>query len=402
MRRARCPQGGSGLRATVVAMRPDPTYKTIFAHPFMVEELMRWLVADLHGARELVDALDFCGMVRVHEQSVASGARGQHGYANDMVWQVPFHRRPADDGGEGWLYLVVMLEFQSEVDFLMALRIRNYVDNFHMERWRGEGFGAGARLAPVLPIVLYNGDSRWTAVARVIDLVTAGATGALGGGALGATWGAAPLFAGDGYLLLDTRRLGPEDSRHDNAAALLAGLENLELETAEELFGALHKRLNAPQLQELREVMLGWASRQARRRLGVELGDMAELNRLRDPDEIDAYYGARVHAWKEEYRAEGWAEGQAEGRAEGQAEGRAEGRAEGIEQGLARGLAAERELLCRQAGRKFDAGTADRLAGLLAPIGDTRRLAEVGDWIIDCTTGAELIARFGNGTGSGP
>ena len=44
-------------------MRPDPTYKTIFAHPFMVEELMRWLVADLHGARELVDALDFCAMV---------------------------------------------------------------------------------------------------------------------------------------------------------------------------------------------------------------------------------------------------------------------------------------------------------------------------------------------------
>ena len=132
--------------------------------------------------------------------------------------------------------------------------------------------------------------------------------------------------------------------------------------------------------------MLGWASRQARRRLGVELGEMAELNRLQDPDEIDAYYGARVHAWKEEYRAEG----------------RAEGQAEGIEQGLERGLAAERELLCRQTGRKFDAGTADRLAGLLAPIGDTRRLAEVGDWIIDCTTGAELIARFGNGTGSGP
>ena len=34
--------------------------------------------------------------------------------------------------------------------------------------------------------------------------------------------------------------------------------------------------------------------------------------------------------------------------------------------------------------------------------GPTRRLAQAGDWIIDCTTGAELIARFGNGTGSGP
>ena len=41
-------------RVTIAAMNPDPTYKQIFAHEFMVEELMRWFVADLHGARELV------------------------------------------------------------------------------------------------------------------------------------------------------------------------------------------------------------------------------------------------------------------------------------------------------------------------------------------------------------
>ena len=51
---------------------------------------------------------------------------------------------------------------------------------------------------------------------------------------------------------------------------------------------------------------------------------------------------------------------------------------------------------------RHDDGHDGQVSGLLAPIGDTRRLAEVGDWIIDCTTGAELIARFGNGTGSGP
>ena len=52
--------------------------------------------------------------------------------------------------------------------------------------------------------------------------------------------------------------------------------------------------------------------------------------------------------------------------------------------------------------RKFGAGTAERLAGLLARVGDTRRLAEVGDWIIDCATGDDLIARFGNGAETGP
>ena len=70
-----------------------------------------------------------------------------------------------------------MLEFQSEVDFLMPLRIRNYVDNFHMERWRGKRFRSTDRLAPVLPIVLYTGTSPWSAPPRVIDLVTPGRLG---------------------------------------------------------------------------------------------------------------------------------------------------------------------------------------------------------------------------------
>ena len=74
----------------------------------------------------------------------------------------------------------------------------------------------------------------------------------------------------------------------------------------------------------------------------------------------------------------------------------------GIERGIEQGIAAERALLRRLAARKFGAGTAERLASLLAPIGDTRRLAEVGDWIIDCTTGDDLIARFGNGAEPGP
>ena len=133
----------------------------------------------------------------MHEQSVSAGAvRLQRRYGNDMVWRVHLRERGGDDTGAlagrsgptgfttraataaepeacgPWLYLVVMLEFQSTVDYLMPLRIRNYVDGFHMEQWRGRRFRATDRLAPVLPIVLYIGKPRWTAAARVIDLVT--------------------------------------------------------------------------------------------------------------------------------------------------------------------------------------------------------------------------------------
>ena len=382
---ARCPLDGPSPRVTVAPMRPDPTYKDIFGHAFMVEELMRWLVAELHGARSLVDALDFSRLRRVHEQSVAPHAGGLHRHANDMVWRVPFRDRDEDDA-DAWLYLVLMLEFQSEVDFLMPLRIRNYTDNVHMEHWRGKRFRSTDRLAPVLPIVLYTGTTPWSAAARVIDLVTPGASGA-GGGDSGVVSRTSPLFAGDGYLVLDTLRVAADDLRHDNAAALLAGLENPSLERIADQMTALRRRLSAHELAALREVMLLWAQQVARRRIGLdlEIRDMAQVERLHESGDLEEYFAARVRAWQDEYRAEG----------------RAEGIERGIERGIEQGLAAERDLLRRLAARKFGVGTGERLAGLLAQMGDTRRLAEVGDWIIDCATGDDLIARFGNGAGSG-
>ena len=66
---------------------------------------------------------------------------------------------------------------------------------------------------------------------------------------------------------------------------------------------------------------------------------------------------------------------------------------EGREQGIAQGRAEERALLCRQAERKFDADTARRLTAALGGVTDPDRLAQVGDWIIECATPADLLVR---------
>ena len=66
------------------------------------------------------------------------------------------------------------------------------------------------------------------------------------------------------------------------------------------------------------------------------------------------------------------------------------GRAQGIEQGRVE----ERALLCRQAARKFGAAAGQQLAAALAEVTDLDRLAQVGDWIIECGTAAELFARL--------
>ena len=52
----------------------------------------------------------------------------------------------------------------------------------------------------------------------------------------------------------------------------------------------------------------------------------------------------------------------------------------------------ERALLVRLATRRFGAGTGERLAAMLSRIDDPARLAGVGDRIVECATGAELLA----------
>ena len=270
----------------------------------------------------------------------------------------------------------------------MPLRIRNYVDNFYMEQWRGRRFRSTDRLAPVLPIVLYIGNARWTAAARVIDLVTPQATQdgsakrsaawatQAGGGTSGAPWRADPRFAGDGYVLLDSVRVRPEDLSHDNAAALLAGLESPPEETSAELLAALNWRLRARELRGLRKVMFAWVAWQAKRRMGLELEveDMMEADRLEDYGDVEAYFAARIQARKEEHRAEGREEGREAGRAEGHVVG-------------------QRESLRRHAAMKFDSETAARLGAVLEDVTDQAAFDGVLAALLECDTPSEMLAR---------
>jgi hypothetical protein len=61
----------------------------------------------------------------------------------------------------------------------------------------------------------------------------------------------------------------------------------------------------------------------------------------------------------------------------------------------------EGRLLRRQSARKFDAGAAARLATALSDVADPEHLAQVGEWIIECETAADLMARVLDKTSAG-
>ena len=113
----------------------------------------------------------------------------------------------------------------------------------------------------------------------------------------------------------------------------------------------------------------------------------AALPEVRDPEGGGTILAESVKEWTEQRLREG--------REQGIEQGREQGIELGPERGIERGRAEERALLCRLAARKFDAETAERLSGLLDRFTDPEHLAEIGDWIIECGTGADLLDRAG-------
>ena len=71
--------------------------------------------------------------------------------------------------------------------------------------------------------------------------------------------------------------------------------------------------------------------------------------------------------------------------------------AEWLEQGIEQGRAG---VLCRQAERRFGSETAGRLSALLEGLTSAEML-QVGDWVVECGTGAELLSRVGAGIEGG-
>jgi predicted transposase YdaD len=73
----------------------DASYKLLFSHAAMVEDLLRGFVP-----QSWVQALDFATLEKVNASYVAEDLRDRH---DDVVWRVRFQ--------DHWLYVYLLLEF---------------------------------------------------------------------------------------------------------------------------------------------------------------------------------------------------------------------------------------------------------------------------------------------------
>ena len=136
-------------------MDHDHSYKLLFSHPEMVVDLLRGFVNE-----DWVEHLDFDSLEKVSGTYVADDLRERE---DDVIWRVRW--------GQDWLYVYLLIEFQSTVDRYMAVRILVYLSLLYQDLIRTEQVATDGRLPPVLPIVLYNGNKRWHAPQEIADLI---------------------------------------------------------------------------------------------------------------------------------------------------------------------------------------------------------------------------------------
>ncbi|WP_179958212.1 Rpn family recombination-promoting nuclease/putative transposase [Chitinimonas arctica] len=323
----------------------DAAYKCLFSYPHSVEKLLREFIRE-----DWVKQLDFASLERINGSFVSDRWRRQ---MSDVVWKV----RLADQD----LYVCLLLEFQSSIDPIMALRVASYVLQLYLDLCKDSKplpLTASGKLPPVLPIVLYNGEPRWSAPLELDELIEAGP-------------GCLPDYRPHmRHFLLDQGAYREQDfTELDNVAVAIFRLENAKRPDAMVgILCGLLRYLAAPEHAGLRRALTNWLTRVLIPTKFKQLDwSVAQLNEVSDLQGVETMLANDVERWMEE-----WVQ---------------KGKAEGLEEGLEKG---EAKLLRRQLLRKFDPlpdWVEERLSGA-----STEQLESWGDQILTASSVDEVFA----------
>ena len=133
----------------------DSSYKFLFANPEFVRDLVMGFIPD-----DWLQSLDYSTLEKIPSSYVSDDFKQRE---DDVVWRVKV--------GEDWVYLYLLIEFQSSVDKYMSLRMMVYIGLLYQDLVKRGEVLADGRLPPILPIVLYNGSQKWTAATNIADLI---------------------------------------------------------------------------------------------------------------------------------------------------------------------------------------------------------------------------------------
>ena len=263
----------------------------------------------------------------------------------------------------------------------MAKRMREYAEMLLDQAVRGGAAEREGGLPWVLPIVVYNGSKPWTATGRANDLAPLPSDRAARDLAL-FQLPAYHLLAAGGALTSGARPA--EDWPLENRVSATVRLQAAG--TPQGLLPCLLEestRFPGPANRAFRQALHAWARALWEHKTSGGTGFPAFEELERTGEAVMATVAeAAWDRWDAKVRAEAFEQGHEQGLEQGHEKG--------VERGVRRGGA---RLIGRQAALKFGTGTAERLTGLLQGLTAQEDLDKVGDWILECGSGDEMLSR---------
>ncbi|MGD9732771.1 MAG: Rpn family recombination-promoting nuclease/putative transposase [Desulfamplus sp.] len=299
----------------------DTGYKLLFSHPELVKDLLTGFVKE-----DWVWVVDLNTLESVNTSFVTDDLRERH---DDKIWRVRFRGQ--------WLYLYLLLEFQSSDDYFMAVRIMTYIGLLYQDIIRSHGLKKGDILPPVVPIVIYNGKSAWKSPCEIRELINP------------VHQSLEKFTPHISYWLLDEGRVGADNLEEfkGNKFNLTAEVIAFELcKSVEEIrkhISRLHEHLKEPENQQLRRTFAMWLSRLLRSRLKND--NIPEFQELK---EVDSMLAETITEWTEQWMAEGEAKGEVKGEAKGIGKGELIGRLRLLQQILNKPISSKEELIAME------------------------------------------------------
>jgi len=133
----------------------DHSYKLLFSHVTLVRDLLQGFVQEAWVAD-----LDFSTLENTARSFTSDDLRERE---DDAIWRVRCH--------ESWIYIYILIEFQSTVDRFMAVRLMTYIGLLYQDLIRSKKLLANGQLPAVLPLVLYNGIRPWSSSMSLQSLI---------------------------------------------------------------------------------------------------------------------------------------------------------------------------------------------------------------------------------------
>ena len=350
----------SGSAKAGAPPRYDAMFKRLFNETRMAADLLQAIAPARFLAAVDLDTLCQAGGEFADDRQRSSRA--------DRIWRVK-----SRSGGD-WIYLFVLIEFQSRVDPMMARRVLNYVLRAR-EQAEGERREDGLHfsLPPVVPVVIYSGDAEWSAPKDYLELIE------------GKDEWLLEYQTRQRYDVIELRHADAGKYPDGNAIGALCALSNPGSAEPGAKLAAMFRTAMGPEHEGLRKAFIGLVLALADHSGGMPQKNRDELKRIeamQDHEEVASVFERSFDRAFDKVRTEG--------RTEGRKEGRKEGRLDGM-----------REALRRQAAKKFGSSQRAALSELVAGLRTADQLEGALEFLLDCEDADEFVRVLQRNSGGG-